>query len=118
MSWDDDDVDLINKYRGLSQEYPDPALDRKILRAAGRARIRRALLPIALAMAASLVLAWIGSRHEAGPAASYHRAARSEVVPGLYEGRVAEELADPGMTRQSTFEQMPGGTEGEVNHGS
>lgn len=113
---DDDDIHLVNTYRGLLQERPDRTLDQKILRAAGRARIRNALLPMALAMAASLVLVWVASRHEPGRAA--HHPPGSKTVPGFYEGRIAEQLADPAMTRQSMLEQMPGGTEGGMNHGS
>jgi hypothetical protein len=114
----DDDVDLVKQYQRLVLERPDRALDRKILRAASRARISNTLAPIACAMAASLALMWIATRHGPSPAVSTHRAARSEVVPGLYEGRIAGQLADPAMTRQSMFEQMPGGTEGGMNHGS
>jgi hypothetical protein len=118
MTSDDDDDDLVSIYRGLSLERPDRALDQKILRAARRARIGNNLLPIALALAAGLTLAWITPWHAARPAFPYHRAASSEAVPGLYDGRIAQQLADPAMTRQSTFEQMPGGTEGETHHGS
>lgn len=118
MTGDDDDADLLGTYRGAMLERPDPALDQKILRAADRARVRKILLPVALALAASLAVVWIIPRHEARPVAPYHRAARSDAVPGLYEGRIAEELADPAMTRRSMLEQMPGGAEGEMNHGS
>jgi hypothetical protein len=117
MTGDDDDDNLVSLYRGTSPECPDPALDRKILRAADKAGLRKSLLPIALALAASVTLAWIVPRHEARPAV-HHRAATDDVVPGLYEGRIAEELADPAMTRRSMLEQMPGGAEGEINHGS
>lgn len=115
---EDDDDELIRIYRGVSLERPDRALDRKILRAAAKTRIHSPLIPIAAAMAASLILAWIIPWHESRQAVSHHRAARSEIVPGLYDGRVAAELADPTLTNQSIFEQLPGGAEGDVNHGS
>ena len=114
----EDDDELIRIYRGVSMERPDQALDRKILRAAAKARIQSTLIPIAAAMAASLILAWIIPWRETRPAVSHHRTARSEIVPGLYDGRIAAELADPALTRQSLFEQLPGGAEGKVNHGS
>jgi hypothetical protein len=115
---DDDDTVLISMYRGASLEMPDPALDRKILRAANSVGIYRIFLPIGLAMAAGLTLAWIVPWHAAGPAASRHPAVASDITPGLYEGRIAQELADPATTRYSAFEQMPGGTEGKASHGS
>ena len=118
MSGEDDDVELIARYRGSSLERPDKALDEKILRAASRAKICKALLPMALSLAAILALAWVAPWHEARRPVSSHRAVRSEFVPGLYDGRMADELADPAMTQQSSFNQMPGGTEGGVNHGS
>ena len=58
----DDDHDLLRAWRTQARDLPDEIIDRRVLKAAERQRLRRHALPLAAALAACLALALYGAR--------------------------------------------------------
>ena len=108
MPGEDGDLDLLKSYRSVAREAPDTALDRRILAAASALRARQWQLPLMLALAAGLLIAFYAALPTHAPAPATPRDPRLAQA-GLYEGRAAQFLSDPERMRQSAIRQMPGG---------
>lgn len=103
---DEEDFELLRAWRDAPRDAPDELLDRRILHAAQNHRRRRAVLPLAAAMAACLVLAFYALRPG-------QIIAPAPVMPldtatiGLYEGRSSGVAADSDAMQAMLVRRTP-----------
>ncbi|MEJ0043943.1 MAG: hypothetical protein WDM81_17780 [Rhizomicrobium sp.] len=105
---DEEDAELIARYRASAREAPGGALDRTILRAARAAAWRRRYAGLAAGLAAAciaLAILAVPMRHAPPPA-------RNDTAAniGLDEGRARAFLLDPQAVRDAALNQRPGMT--------
>ena len=111
MMPDEDDFDVLRAWREEAREAPGELLDRRVLKAAQAQQARRrAVLPLAAAMAACLALLLFAQRPQPVTAPAKTVQPMAAAMPLSDTSRI---LADPGAMEQLTIHNMPGGSAGQ-----
>jgi len=112
MTPDEDDFDLLRAWREEAREAPGELLDRRVLKAAQAQQARRrAVLPLAAAMAACLALLLFAQRPQ--PVTAPAKIVQPMAAAAMPLSETSRILADPAAMEQLTIHNMPGGSAGQ-----